>query len=693
MSPLTIMFGLGAMLPILASSEIRTARDMNRLPFGGPVSNVLFSLSGVITRVWGEKEPTLIVRDATGSTPIHFSRDAHPDPGDIITISGHTQIDKRLRNWPYSDRIEIIDKATLQPPVQTTVPDILSGRHDYEKVCVQGTVVDIFEDDVEKDCPHIVLRSDDRTITVYSNVHQTREFTGHLIGAEVSVTGYCDPCTGDWRTYQGYGICTTDETDIRIVTPAPNDPFDAEPLGLVLRGDANGIVTLDRKSVDGTVIATWGADRLLLDTPRHGCVEVELARGTPLPAVGDAILVVGSPGTNLFTIDFANAIWRPMHGTEVAEKTATDISANLLMPEADRRHRFLAIWNGRSVRIQGLIRGITTAEPTEAKIYLESDGRILPIDISSCPAAADGVDIGCRVEITGICRMETDAWRPNNPLPRIRGFTVIVRTPKDIRVLARPPWWTPARLMAVIATLLLVILASLVWIRTMRRLVNRRSRQLARERVARAEADLRRDERTRLAVELHDSLSQNLAGLACQFAAMRSMSEGEPNPLSSQLSQAEAMLASSRIELKRCLHDLRNETLDCRTFGDAIRRSVSVPDGTKLLVRFNVPISRVSDILAHSALSILRELVSNATVHGRARNIRIAGSVQDGALSFSVRDDGVGFHPEEAPGITFGHFGLEGIRERVARNAGRFTLESKPGGGCTARVDFPLPDA
>ena len=110
------------------------------------------------------------------------------------------------------------------------------------------------------------------------------------------------------------------------------------------------------------------------------------------------------------------------------------------------------------------------------------------------------------------------------------------------------------------------------------------------------------------------------------------------------------------------------------------------PAGAQLAVRFNVPRTRLSDNTVHALLRIIRELSINAVRHGRASTIRIAGSLDGDTLAFSVRDDGCGFDPTSAPGVLQGHFGLEGIRERVRALGGTLTIESAPGCGAKAIV-------
>ena len=52
----------------------------------------------------------------------------------------------------------------------------------------------------------------------------------------------------------------------------------------------------------------------------------------------------------------------------------------------------------------------------------------------------------------------------------------------------------------------------------------------------------------------------------------------------------------------------------------------------------------------------------------------------------SVSDDGCGFDVDSCPGPSQGHFGLQGIRDRIRRFNGTLTIESAPGRGTTATV-------
>ena len=67
--------------------------------------------------------------------------------------------------------------------------------------------------------------------------------------------------------------------------------------------------------------------------------------------------------------------------------------------------------------------------------------------------------------------------------------------------------------------------------------------------------------------------------------------------------------------------------------------------------------------------------------------ITVAAEAPDSRIELTVRDDGRGFVPGIQQGVEQGHFGIEGMKERVERLGGSLAIESTPGGGTTVRAN------
>ena len=180
---------------------------------------------------------------------------------------------------------------------------------------------------------------------------------------------------------------------------------------------------------------------------------------------------------------------------------------------------------GKLVTVLGILAAKPSMRLKDMRGELACGDMRLTIDLTSAPDALEDIDLGSTVEVTGVCVIEAEVLRLQTPYPHIQDIFISVRTPADISVTKHPPWWTPGRLLAVVGALLAALVVVVVWNRTLDRLARRRGRQLMREQIEREKATLKTDERTRLAVELHDSVAQNLSGVSMQIdAALRDFS-------------------------------------------------------------------------------------------------------------------------------------------------------------------------
>ena len=292
--------------------------------------------------------------------------------------------------------------------------------------------------------------------------------------------------------------------------------------------------------------------------------------------------------------------------------------------------------------------------------------------------------VGCGIRAVGLAHPREGGARHHT------GRMILIDGAAAIDVLRRPSWWTRRKVLSAFAILGAALALALAWVRALRIAAERRSQELVGEKVAHAQAESRVGERTRLAIELHDAISQNITGIALQVNAALRLADGDAAKTRHLLTLASTSLLSCRQELRNCLWDLRNQALDAPDMDEAIRQTLRPHLGdARLFVRFNVSRDKLSDDAAYAALRIIRELVSNAIRHGRATEIRIAGvALEGGRLMFSVRDNGSGFDPDRVPGSAQGHFGLQGIRERLRRLQGTLEVRSSPKHGTKATVSL-----
>ena len=641
-----------------------------------------FQLQGTI--LYGDRSPAIYIDgQIVKLTALRLGMFSELRSGDRITVKGYRK--ERTFNV---HTIENLGRVPLPTPDDVTARDLLPDRCNYRLVRVQGTVTDIFRDDIDAGFLYFVLESDGTQF--YASISYRlapAEWAQQLIGSTVRLTGVCTSSEGFQRPFMGCIVRCLDANAVEITNSSVTTPLDHPKLEVPSSASPQAIAGMGKRRIRGTVLAVC-SDNVLIVRSDGGCLHrIALADNQPLPAVRDVVVVGGTVQTDFYLINLTHAICSVVGRSDEPPETAVDASADDIL--FNRRHEKQAMprFYGQAIRLKGTVMKPHVSLRSYDCLYLDCGSAIVPIDVFGTGQKPADFPVGSVVSASGICLMDVENWSPTNPFAKIRGFSLVTRTKDDIRLLASPPWWTPVRIITVVGILLALLVGIGAWNLMLNRLIRRRTLELVRARIARDRSDLKADERTRLAVELHDSLSQNLSGLGCQLIATRQALREDASDAERRLATAETMLTSTRAELKRCLFDLRNDALEETDFEEAIRQTlVPVVGAAKIILRFVVPRSQMDDSQAHAILSIVRELTANAVYHGKAGTVRIAGCLDEGKVVFSVRDDGSGFDPARCDGPLQGHFGLSGIRTRVKKMSGTFAIDSQPGKGTHVKV-------
>ena len=646
-----------------------------------------FKIVGQVTSVSSSLD--LIVRDGTGAMrllPDPERMTQHPTVGDWVEMSGYSEFSPEKFLFNYWQSSKTLGKSPVPEPIAVRGYDILEGRYDNILVSIDGRIRDAGYDEIDSRYITLLLSCDGQEIIVYHHLSpgETPADYEPLVGRLTTVTGICTQHTGGFRFFRGRHLNIAGHSAIKTLDDAPSDLFAAPDLSALTNPQHIMINSLGYHRTCGRVIATWGDSYSLLQiTPRILC-KIKV-RHNELPQIGSVIEAVGLPETDFYTINLVRAIWRPIPAPPATNETTVAISG----PIDNTDHKFALTHYGKHIRVQGRLMPATTLSAGFRTIYLENGNLILPVSIRRDWTVPEP---GSILDVTGVCVVNTWNWHPAEEPPHLDGFLLAVGNPDDIRIAAHAPWWTPMRFLFVLGSLVAVLFAILLWNIALRRAAARKGLALLTEQIGRVESDLKTEERTRLAIELHDALSQTLACVAMELKAVAAHFTTNPERAAEHLGIADKSLLSCRQELRNCLQDLRSDALGETDINEAIRMTLGpYGSGANVVIRFNVLRERLTDNTTHALLRIIRELVMNAVNHGHATDIKIAGTIEDEKLLFSVRDNGLGFDPNNHPGVRQGHFGLQGIRERIQSYEGTFIIESSPGHGVRAAIALNLP--
>ncbi len=192
-----------------------------------------------------------------------------------------------------------------------------------------------------------------------------------------------------------------------------------------------------------------------------------------------------------------------------------------------------------------------------------------------------------------------------------------------------------------------------------------------------------REERVRLARDLHDEIGPELASLGLALDVSLHQYETTPE-LARQLETIRYSVSELVEEIRRTVADLREDVRESVVQQvHAIAGDVDAA-GIGLVVEIDErrPPRRS---IAVEVGAIVSEAVRNSMRHARPTSIRIAGFVDKDEGKLIISDDGTGFDPNA---VDKGHFGLIGIKERAARIDADLAVESSPGSGTSISVHW-----
>jgi signal transduction histidine kinase len=276
----------------------------------------------------------------------------------------------------------------------------------------------------------------------------------------------------------------------------------------------------------------------------------------------------------------------------------------------------------------------------------------------------------------------------------VDSFEVLLNSPDDIRVLARPSWWTIRHALTVMGGMLLGLLAALVWITMLRRQVEERSRQLTSEIKSRERAERQHaleEERARIAQDLHDDLGATLTEIRF-LSAVKSHDSLVPENTRYQLSEVSEksrQLVSSLDEIVWAVNPA-NDSLSSlasylRHVAEEFFRNTSVR--CRLDVDESLPAVPLTSEVRHNLYLSIREALNNIAKHAQASEVWLRIHWSDQTLRIVLEDNGCGF--ANAAILTPGD-GLPNMRRRLEKIGGRFECESSLGSGTVCRISLPI---
>ena len=212
--------------------------------------------------------------------------------------------------------------------------------------------------------------------------------------------------------------------------------------------------------------------------------------------------------------------------------------------------------------------------------------------------------------------------------------------------------------------------------------------------------------RNRLALELHDAVSQKLFSLVLTAEAAGEQLARDPDAARASLERLRALAGEALEELRSLILELRPPELErdglcgaLRKHAEMLRRlhhveidldiddSVAEP-GAAAGGGAGSAVAPGGSSRDREILRVAQEALQNAIRHSAAQHLGVRLGREDGRLRLEVSDDGAGFDPAD-PELRSRRLGLTSMEERAQRLGGTLEIRSAPGAGTTVRLEAP----
>ncbi|MER5420988.1 GAF domain-containing sensor histidine kinase [Streptosporangium roseum] len=197
------------------------------------------------------------------------------------------------------------------------------------------------------------------------------------------------------------------------------------------------------------------------------------------------------------------------------------------------------------------------------------------------------------------------------------------------------------------------------------------------------------EERTRMARELHDAVTQKLFSLRLTTQAAASLVTRDPARALEELERVERLAGEALAELRAVIVELRPAELDRHGLAETLRKHVRLLDRLHpaSFTFDEAPVCSLEPATEVAVLRVAQEALHNASRHSAARAVGVRLGCEAGRVILEVRDDGAGFDVAAAAGRGLG---IASMEDRAQALGGSVRVTSEPGHGTLVRMEVPV---
>lgn len=197
-------------------------------------------------------------------------------------------------------------------------------------------------------------------------------------------------------------------------------------------------------------------------------------------------------------------------------------------------------------------------------------------------------------------------------------------------------------------------------------------------------------ERSRIARELHDSVSQQLFAAMMMLSAINETLDDQLSPqYKKQLLKVEEVIGNAQTEMRALLLHLRPIALEDRSLKQGITSLLEeLYSKVSLTLKWELMETRLDSGIEDHLFRIVQEAVSNTLRHAHASQLEVYLHQTEDSVTLKIIDDGVGFDTNQPDKV--GSYGLRNMRERVTGLGGTFKTVSIKNQGTIIDISIPV---
>jgi len=444
-----------------AAALLTTAAEVRALTPEEARSPFRVRLRGVVTVA----EPLLylwFLQDETAGIYLQIRAGVPPlRSGQLIEVEGYTEPGE-YAPIVNAERAVILGTAALPTARKVTFEDLASGREDSQFVEITGIVRAVTVD--TNNALHVLeLATGGGRLRIYVR-RLPGEAGSELVDARVRVRGICTTQFNQQGQLFAIRLIAPRPEDLLVEEHPPADPYavPTQSIGSLLRFTPQGNYGR-RVKVAGRVTHYQPGVALFVEDERFG-LKVLTRQQTPL-RLGERVEVLGFTAQGQYTPILEDAVFRKIAPGLPAEPAEVTVDEALS-----------GTFDCRLVRLRAKVLD-RARQSREQFVVLEADKFIFQAHLT-IPENLDAfasLQNGSEVAVTGICLIEPGQWRAGKTW-RAKSFSLLLRSPTDVHLLAAPPWWTLQKLLWMLGVLAVVVVAALAWVGVLRRRVREQTR-------------------------------------------------------------------------------------------------------------------------------------------------------------------------------------------------------------------------